>query len=114
MFWILLLLIYLGVTLVWVRWHLWPIFFWPLHLIVSDEDPNSTNSITFRTFSRRAIPPRFVVPFSAFGPCFIPVSILCWLYMGAMFALVRLWCALTDRWRAFAERWKKNPQAQVE
>ncbi len=93
MLWFIVLL-YSGLTLIWVRWRVWAIFFWPLHLIVSDEDPRAKRPMTFRTFAAREIPSRIVVPFSIFGPCFIPISALCWVYVGMMFGLIRFWLKL--------------------
>lgn len=98
MFWIAVLVLSTCISLVWVRWRLWPIFFWPLHLIVSNEDPKSADHVTFRKFAQREFSPAILVPFSVVGPLFIPISILCWVYVGIMFTCVRLWVNVRMQW----------------
>ncbi len=97
MFWILSSLMYLGVALVWTRWHVWTVFSWPLHLIVDDEDARQENRLTFRTFARRTLPENARVPFAITWPVFAALGLLCWLYAVTIFVLVRFSCALSDR-----------------
>lgn len=104
MFWIIVLALFTCISLVWVRWRLWPIFFWPLHLIVSNEDRRSKDRVTFQSFARREFPPAVLVPFSIIGPLFIPTSILCWVFVSLMFISVRLWTSVRALWPTKGER----------